>query len=59
MFQKINKITFTVILDNASLQEAYEKGMVDIRIKDTDQLKIRIGIAADADAIMNFTKENK
>ena len=59
LFQKINKITFTVILDNASLQEAYDKGMVDIRIKDTDQLKIRIGIAADADAIMNFTKENK
>lgn len=59
LFPKINQITFTVILDNESLQEAYKKGMVDIRIKDTDQIKIRIGIAADADAILNFTKEEK
>lgn len=54
MFPKIKSITYSVIVDDESIQDAYRRGLKNIRIKGTDALKLRIAITAHIDAMLNF-----
>lgn len=51
---KIKSIVFNVWLDDKSLQQAYDDGMVNIRLTDKQGLRIGIGVGADLKAILDL-----
>lgn len=55
----IKKIVYTVFIDDESLKEAYKQGLTKVSIKNTDKLGLRIGLAANVDARLNFNNQNQ
>lgn len=58
LLPKINKIAYWAFIDDDSMEEAFKKGMSNIRLTDDQGLTIKIGISANVDAVLNFTKED-
>ena len=58
LLPSIKKIIYTASIDNESLQEAYNKGMADIRITADEGIKLKIGLTAHIDAVLNFESNN-
>lgn len=56
MMPKIKTILYQVIIDNASLAEAYKDGLNEIPLTEKQRLELNIGLTAKIDAIMNFNK---
>ena len=59
VFPKIRSIRYTIIVDDESIQEAFRKGLTNIKIKATDALKLKIGLTAHAEAVLNFDNTEK
>ena len=59
LLPEIKKVVYTVVLDDESLGEAYKQGLTKVSIKDTDKLKLIIGLAANVDARLNFNNQNQ
>lgn len=54
-FSKIKNIYFEVIVDNESLQEAYDAGKnFQAKITDDSRIKVQLGLATKIDAVLNF-----
>lgn len=51
---QIKSIVFNVSLDDESLQGAYDKGMLNIKLTDQQGLQIGLGIGADLKALLNL-----
>lgn len=58
LLPQIRKIVYYVVIDDESLKEAYKQGLVSVAIKNTDKLRLTIGLAADVDARLNFNNQN-
>lgn len=56
---KINKIVYSAILDDESLQYAYKMGLVNVRLTEDQYVTMKIGVAGNIDAVLNFEKNNK
>lgn len=54
-FSQVKGICFEAILDNESLQYAYDEGKnFQAKITDDSRVKIQLGLAAKVDAVLNF-----
>ena len=51
---EINYIVYTAIIDDESLQYAYKKGQFHVRITEDGSVTLKIGLAAQVDAIINL-----
>ena len=58
LFPKIKKLVYSAAIDDDSLEEAYQKGLSNIRITDDQGLTIKIGLSGEVDAILNFGKDD-
>lgn len=58
IFPKISRIRYNAILDDKALDEAYKKGMNNVRLTEENEVKLKIGLAGNIDAVLNFNKEN-
>ncbi len=57
---RIKNIEFYAELDAEQMDPAYKNDPnFRVKIKKDDQLKIRVGVSANVDAVFNFTKEDK
>ena len=56
MMPQIKAIIYHVIIDNASLAEAYKDGLSEIPLTDKQRLELNIGLTAKIDAVMKFNK---
>ena len=59
MLPSVKGIIYTVVIDNESLQEAYNNGLSNVKIKNTDRLKLTIGLSADVKAALDFNNNNQ
>ena len=60
MLPRIKSIVYTASIDNASLQEAFNKGMADIRLTEDEGITIKIGVTAHVEALLDFDgKDNQ
>ena len=59
LFPQIHDIIYTAIIDDEALQDAYSKGLSNIRITKEQGLTLKIGLTAEVDAIVNFANDNK
>ena len=50
----IRRICFAVILDNESLQYAYQQGNFNIKLSPEQEVKVSIGLTTEIDAILDF-----
>ena len=57
LFPKIKQIAYYAQIDDQSLQEAYSKGLENIRLTDDQGLTVKLGLSASVDAILDFSKE--
>lgn len=53
MLPKIRSIVYTATIDDKSLDTYYKKGMSQIRITEDNRLRVKIGLAAKVDAVIN------
>jgi len=58
MFPQIKNIIYTAIIDDQSLQQAYSRGMENIRLTSDQGLTFKIGLTAQVDAILDFNQQN-
>jgi len=58
LFPKIKHIAYFAIIDDESLQDAYDKGLENIRLTNDQGLTLKIGLSADVNAILDFTNSN-
>jgi len=56
MLPKVKAIVYTIAIDNSSLKEAYQQGLHEVPLLDSQRLQLKIGLTAKLDAIMNFNK---
>ncbi len=59
LFPKIKQIAYYAQIDDESLQEAYSKGLENIRLTDDQGLTVKLGLSASVDAILDFSKDEK
>ena len=59
LFPKIKQIAYYAQIDDQSLQEAYSKGLENIRLTDDQGLTVKLGLSASVDAILDFSKDKK
>lgn len=59
VFPQVKRIEYTVIADDESLQEAFEKGLLNIRVNADDMLKLKIGLTAHLDAVLKFNNNEE
>lgn len=59
LFPKIKQIAYYAQIDDQSLQEAYSKGLENIRLTDDQGLTVKLGLSASVDAILDFSKDEK
>lgn len=59
LLNKIKSIVFEVILDDKSLQHAFEVGNFNIRLTEHERLVFTIGIGADMKAVLNLDSFNE
>lgn len=52
--RKINKIIFHVWMDDKSLQEAYDKGMSNIKLQEDNYLRVKIAAGANVEGVLNL-----
>jgi hypothetical protein len=52
--RKINKIVFDVMLDDESLEYAYEQGLFNVELKEDNYLRIKLAVGANVEAILNL-----
>ena len=57
VFPQIKQIIYKAILDDNSIK--YVSGMDNIRLTENSAVKLKIGLAGNIDAVLNFDKENK
>ena len=53
-FSQVKSIVLELSLDDESLQEAYKNGLPNIRLTDTQNLRIGIGVGANIKALLNL-----
>ncbi len=53
IIKQIKNIKLTAVIDDKSLEYAYQQGLFNVRITEDASLKLNIGIAAHVDAIIN------
>ena len=58
LFPKIKKLVYSAYIDDDSLEEAYQKGLSNIRITNDQGLTLKIGLSGEVDAILNFGKDD-
>ena len=58
LLPEVKNIAYYAIVDDESLQAAYDKGLENIRLTDDQGLTVKIGIAAEVDAVLDFTKKD-
>ena len=58
LFPKIKKLVYSAFIDDDSLEEAYQKGLSNIRITNDQGLTLKIGLSGEVDAILNFGKDD-
>lgn len=56
---KVRSIVVTLTLDDESLHYAYEQGMFNVRIHRDNGIRIKLGVAANVDAILSLNNTNK
>ena len=59
LMPKIKSIVYTAIVDDKSLQDAYNKGMSNVKITADEGLTLKIGLTAHVDAILNLSGNKK
>ena len=59
LMPKIKSIVYTAIVDDKSLQDAYSKGMSNVKITADEGLTLKIGLTAHVDAILNLSGNKK
>ena len=59
LMPKIKSIVYTAIVDDKSLQDAYSKGMNNVKITADEGLTIKLGLTAHVDAILNLSGNKK
>ena len=57
VFPQIKRIIYKAILDDKAIK--YVNGMDNIRLTEDSDVRIKIGLAGNIDAVLNFDKENK
>ena len=55
LLPSVKSIVYSAMINDKSLEDAYAKGMENIRITDDQVLKIRLGLTAHVDAILNLS----
>ena len=55
LLPSVKSIVYSAMINDKSLEDAYAKGMENIRITDDQGLKIRLGLTAHVDAILNLS----
>ena len=58
LMPSIKHIVYYARIDDESLQEAYARGMENIRITNDQGLKLKIGLTAHVDALLKFENNN-
>ena len=53
-----NTIVYDATIDDKSLQDAYKKGLTNVRITKDQGITLKIGLSAKADAVLNFENNN-
>lgn len=56
---QIKKIMFSAILDDESLDYAYNQGHFNVRLTEYESLRIKLGVGADIEAILNLDSFNE
>lgn len=59
VFPKIKQIRYTAVLDDKALKAEYLRGMECVQLLENSDVRIKIGLAGNIDAVLNFDKENK
>ena len=59
LLPSIRSIVYEATIDDEALQEAYDKGLSDVRITKDQGLTIKIGVSAKVDAVLNLENNNK
>jgi len=58
LFPQIKNILYTAIVDDQSLQNAYSRGMDNVKLTADEGLTFKIGLSAQVDAVLNFNNQN-
>lgn len=58
LLPKIKSIVYSAVIDDKSLQDAYNKGMSNVKITADEGLTLHIGLTAHVEAILNFDNKN-
>jgi hypothetical protein len=58
MLPQIKSIHYDARIDDKSLDDAYSKGMSNIRITDDQGITLKIGVTAHVDAIFDLNVED-
>lgn len=59
VFPQIKLIRYTAVLDDKALDAEYLKGLKNVRLTNESDVKIKIGLAGNIDAVLNFNKDDK
>ena len=52
--KKIKKVVFYVELNDKAMQYAYEKGLFNVKLTDDNYLRVKLGVGASVEAVLNF-----
>mgnify|MGYP003445254499 FL=1 len=59
MLPEISYITYSALIDDRSLEYAFDRGMFNVKLTEDAGLTLKIALTAHADAILNFDSKNK
>ena len=59
MLPLIKSIRYSAVINDKSLEDAYSKGLNNIRITDDQGITLKIGITAQVDAVLNLNGQKK
>jgi len=59
LFPQISEIIYSIIIDDKALKEAYQNGVRDVPISESQYIKLRIGLTAQIEAAINLVNNEK
>lgn len=58
LLPSVKDLVYDATIDDKSLQDAYKKGLTNVRITKDQGITLKIGLSAKADAVLNFENNN-
>lgn len=52
--KKINKVVFYIELNDKAMQQAYDKGLFNVKLTNDNYLRVKLGVGASVEAVLNF-----